>query len=222
MNLQPIAYLRSPFADKFGVPRQGNLAPHVISDIVFEPAYSQAECLRGIEQFSHLWLIWGFHCNEEGLWHPTVRPPRLGGNERVGVFATRSPFRPNPLGLSVVRLVSVEPGGGLRVSGADMVDGTPIYDIKPYIPYADAVPGASAGFTARPWEPLQVRIQAPLPAGVTPEWVAGLREVLAQDPRPAYQNTPERLYHIIYLPYEVSFRVEDDVAQVLSFTPAAP
>ena len=136
MNLLPIAYLRSPFADKFGVPRQGNLAPHVISDVVFEPAFSQAECLRGIEQFSHLWLIWGFHCNEESRWHPTVRPPRLGGNERVGVFATRSPFRPNPLGLSVVRIVAVEPGVRLRVSGADMVDGTPIYDIKPYIPYA--------------------------------------------------------------------------------------
>lgn len=222
MNLQPIAYLRSPFADKFGVPRQGNLAPHVISDIVFEPAYSQAECLRGIEQFSHLWLIWGFHCNEEGQWHPTVRPPRLGGNERVGVFATRSPFRPNPLGLSVVRIASVDPGVRIRVSGADMVDGTPIYDIKPYIPYADAVPDAAAGFTAQPWNPLQVRIRAHLPAGVTPEWVEGLREVLTQDPRPAYQNTPDRLYHIVYLPYEVSFRVEDGVANVLSFTPALP
>ncbi len=221
MNLQPIAYLRSPFADKFGVPRQGNLAPHVISDIVFEPAFAQAECLRGMEQFSHLWLIWGFHCNEAGQWHPTVRPPRLGGNERLGVFATRSPFRPNPLGLSVVRIVSVEPGVRLRVSGADMVDGTPIYDIKPYIPYADSVPDASAGFTARPWTPLQVRIHAHLPAGVTPEWVEGLREVLTQDPRPAYQNSPERVYHIVYLPYDVSFRVEDGVAHVLSFTPAA-
>lgn len=222
MNLLPIAYLRSPFADKFGVPRQGNLAPHVISDVVFEPAFSQAECLRGIEQFSHLWLIWGFHCNEESRWHPTVRPPRLGGNERVGVFATRSPFRPNPLGLSVVRIVAVEPGVRLRVSGADMVDGTPIYDIKPYIPYADAVPDAAAGFTARPWEPLQVRILAHLPSGVTPEWVEGLREVLAQDPRPAYQNIPERVYHLVYLPYDVSFRVEDGVAHILAFTPAAP
>lgn len=221
MNLQPIAYLRSPFADKFGVPRQGNLAPHVISEIVFEPEFAQAECLRGLEAFSHLWVIWGFHCNDETKWHPTVRPPRLGGNERVGVFASRSPFRPNPLGLSVVRIVSIEPGRRLRVSGADMVDGTPVYDIKPYIPYADAVPDAAAGFTARPWEPLQVHIKAQLPKGATPEWVEGLREVLAQDPRPAYQNAPERVYHVVYRPYDVSFCVADGVVHVLAFTPVA-
>ena len=218
MNLQPIAYLRSPFADKFGVPRQGNLAPHVISDIVFEPAFAQAECLRGIEEFSHLWLIWGFHCNDGQAWHPTVRPPRLGGNTRVGVFATRSPFRPNPLGLSVVKLVSAE-SGVLRVSGADMVNGTPIYDIKPYIPYADSIPDAASGFTAHPWEPLRVRVAAPLPAGVTPEWLEGMREVLAQDPRPAYQQSPERVYHIVFLPFEVSFRVEDGVAVVIDISP---
>ncbi|MBR5522796.1 MAG: tRNA (N6-threonylcarbamoyladenosine(37)-N6)-methyltransferase TrmO [Akkermansia sp.] len=218
MNLQPIAYLRSPFADKFGVPRQGNLAPHVISDIVFEPAFAQAECLRGMEEFSHLWLIWGFHCNDGQAWHPTVRPPRLGGNTRVGVFATRSPFRPNPLGLSVVKLVSVE-SGVLRVSGADMVNGTPIYDIKPYIPYADSIPDAASGFTARPWEPLRVRVAAPLPAGTTPEWVEGMREVLAQDPRPAYQQSLERVYHIVFLPFEVSFRVEDGVAVVIDISP---
>lgn len=220
MKLQPIAYLRSPFADKFGVPRQGNLAPHVLSDVEFEPEFAQAECLRGLEQFSHLWLLWGFHCNEEGHWHPTVRPPRLGGNERVGVFATRSPYRPNPLGMSVVRLVEVKPGVRLRISGADMVNGTPIYDIKPYIPYADAVPDATAGFTASPWEPLEVHIGTNLPVGVTPDWVAGLREVLAQDPRPAYQDSSERVYHIVYLPYEVSFRVESGVVHVLAFSPA--
>lgn len=221
MNLQPIAYLHSPFADKFGVPRQGNLAPHVMCDIVFEPAYAQAECLRGLGDFSHLWLIWGFHCNGEQQWHPTVRPPRLGGNERMGVFATRSPFRPNPLGLSVVRLVSVEPGMRLRVSGADMVDGTPIYDIKPYIPYADAIPDAQAGFTTHPWIELEVRVLAHRPADVSSVWIEGLREVLAQDPRPAYQNNPERIYHMIFHPYDVSFRVEDGVVSVVAFTPVS-
>lgn len=219
MNLQPIAYLRSPFADKFGVPRQGNLAPHVISEIVFEPAYAQAECLRGIEGFSHLWVIWGFHCNDGAGWHPTVRPPRLGGNERVGVFASRSSFRPNPLGLSVLKLEAVQSVSCLQVSGADMVDGTPIYDIKPYIPYADAIPDAASGYTAQPWQPLQVRITANLPRGVSPAWVEGLREVLAQDPRPAYQQNPERVYHIIFRPYDVAFRVENDTAYVLSFAP---
>ena len=126
--MTPIAHIRSLFADKFGVPRQGNLAPHVISEIVFEAPYRNPDCVRGLEGFSHLWVIWGFHCNEAAGWSPTVRPPRLGGNTRMGVFATRSPFRPNPLGLSVVKLVSVE-DGFLRVSGADMVDGTPVYDI---------------------------------------------------------------------------------------------
>lgn len=218
MMLRPIAHLRSPFADKFGVPRQGNLAPHVVSEIVFEPECSSEECVRGIGQFSHLWLIWGFHCNDANVWHPTVRPPRLGGNTRVGVFATRSPFRPNPLGLSVVRLLAVEPGL-LRVSGADMVDGTPVYDIKPYIPYADALPDAAAGFTAEPRQLLEVEIQAELPAGADDAWVCAMHEVLAQDPRPAYQNDAERVYHVILSPYEISFRVEGNRALVTSIRP---
>ena len=185
--MQPVAYIRSPFAEKFGVPRQGNLAPHVISEIVFEPAFRNEDCVRGLENFSHIWLIWQFHCN--GCeWHPTVRPPRLGGNTRLGVFATRSPFRPNGLGLSVVKLVSVEPGPVLRVSGADMVDGTPIYDVKPYVPYSDAIPDAAAGFTETPWEPLAVQLPEKLPSGATPDWCAALRETLAQDPRPAYHQ----------------------------------
>jgi len=153
--------------------------------------------VRGIESFSHLWLIWGFHCNETAGWHPTVRPPRLGGNTRVGVFATRSPFRPNGLGLSVVRLLSVEPGPVLRVSGADMVDGTPIYDIKPYIPYADSLPEATGGFTETPRTMLEVQLDCTLPRAATPEWSLAMQEVLAQDPRPAYQDDPERVYHII-------------------------
>ncbi len=218
--MTPIAHIRSLFADKFGVPRQGNLAPHVISEIVFEPEFRNPDCIRGIEGFSHLWLIWGFHCNEAAGWSPTVRPPRLGGNTRLGVFATRSPFRPNSLGLSVVKLVSVEEGGVLRVSGADMVNGTPIYDIKPYVPYADSIPEATGGFTETPRQLLDVQVACRMPAKATAEWQAAMHEVLAQDPRPAYQNDPERVYHVVLLPYEVSFRVEDTLAIVTSIVRA--
>ncbi len=214
--MKPIAHIRSLFADKFGVPRQGNLAPHAISEIVFEPEFRNPDCVRGIEGFSHLWLIWGFHCNDSAGWNPTVRPPRLGGNTRLGVFATRSPFRPNPLGLSAVKLVSVEPGPVLRVSGADMVNGTPIYDIKPYVPYADIIADATGGFTETPRRLLAVQVACPMPAKATAEWQAAMQEVLAQDPRPAYQNDPERVYHVVLLPYEVSFRVQEDVAIVTS------
>ncbi len=218
--MKPIAHIRSLFADKFGVPRQGNLAPHVISEIVFEPQFRNPDCIRGIEGFSHLWLIWDFHCNENAGWSPTVRPPRLGGNTRVGVFATRSPFRPNPLGLSVVKLISVDAGPVLRVSGADMVDGTPIYDIKPYVPYADSIPEASGGFTDTPRTLLQVVVNCPMPRNADAEWQTAMHEVLAQDPRPAYQNDPERLYHVVLKPYDVCFRVHDDVAEVVNIVRA--
>ena len=218
--MQPVAHIRSPFAEKFGVPRQGNLAPHVISEIVFEPAFRNEDCVRGLEKFSHIWVIWQFHCNGQE-WHPTVRPPRLGGNTRLGVFATRSPFRPNGLGLSVVKLLSVEPGPVLRVSGADMVDGTPIFDIKPYVPYSDSVPEALGGFTETPWEPLEVQLPPSLPKGATEEWCQALRETLAQDPRPAYQQDPERLYHLVLKPFEVHFRVQDKLAIVTAITPYA-
>lgn len=218
--MQPIAYIRSPYAEKFGVPRQGNLAPHVVSEIVFEPEYRNEACVRGIQEFSHLWLIWQFHCNGDE-WHPTVRPPRLGGNTRLGVFATRSPFRPNGLGLSVVRLISVEPGPVLRVSGADMVDGTPIFDIKPYIPYSDSIAEATSGFTSTPWEPLAVQLPEQLPVSATPDWIAALQETLAQDPRPAYQQDAQRVYHLILKPFEVHFRVENNCAIVTAITPYA-
>ncbi len=216
--MEPIAHIHSPYAEKFGVPRQGNLAPSVESVIEFTPAYRNPDCLRGMEQFSHLWLIWGFDRNGSD-WSPTVRPPRLGGNVRLGVFATRSPFRPNGLGLSVVRLLAVEADGTLRVSGADMVDGTPIYDIKPYIPYADSLPEATAGFTETPWEPLSVQWETSLPPNLPAHWRAALEETLAQDPRPAYHEDPQRVYHLILLPYDVSFRVENGVAHVLSLRP---
>lgn len=218
--LQPVAILRSPFAEKFGIPRQGNLAPHVICEIVPEPAFRQPDCWRGIEHFSHIWLIWGFHRHEGQGWHPTVRPPRLGGNARLGVFATRSPFRPNGLGLSVVKLLSVEAGGVLRVSGADMVDGTPIYDVKPYIPYADSLPEATGGFTeTAPRRLLEVCIDCSLPKEAGGDWEAALRETLAQDPRPAYQQNPERVYHLILKPFELRFRVAEGTAHVLEIFP---
>ncbi len=217
--MEPIAHIRSPFAEKFGVPRQGNLAPSVESFVAFTPAYCNPDCLRGIEQFSHLWLIWGFDRNGAS-WSPTVRPPRLGGNVRLGVFATRSSFRPNGLGLSVVRLLAVEADGSLRISGADMVDGTPVYDIKPYIPYADSLPEATSGFTETPWEPLTVQWNEPPPCDCPPLWPAALEETLAQDPRPAYHADPQRIYHLILSPYEVDFRVELGVAHVLSIRPA--
>ncbi len=218
--MEPIAHLRSPYAEKFGVPRQGNLAPSVESIIEFTPACRNPDCLRGIEQFSHLWLIWRFDRNGTA-WSPTVRPPRLGGNVRLGVFATRSSFRPNGLGLSVVRLLAVEADGSLRVAGADMVDGTPIYDVKPYIPYADSHPEATAGFTEQAWEPLSVQWECPLPPARPPSWAQALQETLAQDPRPAYHDDPSRIYHLILKPFEVSFRVDGSVAHVLSIHPLA-
>lgn len=212
--MQPIAYIRSPFAEKFGVPRQGNLAPHVISEIVFEPEFRNEDCVRGLERFSHIWLIWQFHCNGSD-WHPTVRPPRLGGNTRLGVFATRSPFRPNGLGLSVVKIVSVDPGPVIRVSGADMVDGTPIYDIKPYVTYADCHPGARSGFVdERQWQELAVEFPEHLQSYFTPDSLKALFRVLALDPRPQYQDNPGKVYGMPYENYDIHFRVEDGVLMV--------
>ncbi|HIX19754.1 MAG TPA: tRNA (N6-threonylcarbamoyladenosine(37)-N6)-methyltransferase TrmO [Candidatus Akkermansia intestinigallinarum] len=217
--MEPVAHIRSPYPEKFGVPRQGNLAPHVLSDIVLAPPFRDEACVRGLEEFSHIWLIWGFDRNGSE-WHPTVRPPRLGGNERLGVFATRSPFRPNGLGLSVVKLEAVLPGPVLRVSGADLVDGSPIYDIKPYVPYADAIPDAAAGFTRRERPTLRVDLpEELLPPGLPPHWREGLAETLAQDPRPAYQRDPERVYHLLFEPCEVHFSVDDGIAHVHAVEP---
>ena len=213
-----IARIRNAYESKFGVPRQSGLADAVISDIVFEPDYRIPEAVRGLEEFSHLWLIWGFDRNGREAWKPTVRPPRLGGNQRVGVFATRSPFRPNPLGLSCVRLTGMEKtaeGVVLRVAGADLVNGTPIYDIKPYLPYADSVPGAAGGFTDRT-EKRRVRTEIPesLRQGVPDELLAGLEAALAEDPRPAYQEDPERRYAFEFGGYHVAFRVREGVLTV--------
>lgn len=221
--MEIIARIRNDFPTKFGLPRQSGLVPELVSTIVFEPEYRVAEALRGIETYSHLWLIWGFHQavreGENQAWKPTVRPPRLGGNVRMGVFATRSPFRPNPLGLTVVKLLAVEDspeGKVLIVSGADMMDGTPIYDIKPYLPYVDSIPGAVGGFTG---EKAAYRLEVEFPQELLAQIPENQREtllgVLAQDPRPAYQHDDSRVYGLPYGGTDVRFTVSAGVLRVV-------
>jgi len=219
LSMHIIARVRNDFPTKFGIPRQPGLVPEAISKIVFEPEYRVAEALRGLEDFSHIWLIWEFHQAKREKWSPTVRPPRLGGNTRMGVFATRSPFRPNSLGLSVVKLEGIVEDGAngtvLLVSGADMMDGTPVFDIKPYIPYADCIPEAAGGFT-QTTEKRQVSVDIPdeLLRRIPEEKREALRGILAQDPRPAYQDDPERVYGFGYGGLEVRFRVAQGVLTV--------
>ena len=217
--MKVIARIRNPYDVKFGVPRQSGLAEQVVSTIVFEPEFRSAEALRGIEEFSHLWLIWAFDRAEREEWSPTVRPPRLGGNRRVGVFATRSPYRPNAIGLSCVKLLSVEKGSEgavLKVAGADLMNGTPIYDIKPYLPYADCRPEATGGFTDRE-EKRRVAVEiAPEAAEkLTEEEQRMLKDALKEDPRPAYQDTPDREYRCRFSGKEVRFTVRDRVLTVI-------
>lgn len=222
-----IARVRNDFSTKFGIPRQPGLVPQAISKIVFEPEYRVAEALRGLEDFSHVWLIWEFHQAKREKWSPTVRPPRLGGNTRMGVFATRSPFRPNSIGLSVVKLEGIVEDGPngtvLLVSGADMMDGTPVFDIKPYIPYADCIPEAAGGFTQTA-EKRQVSVVIPeaLLALIPEEKREALRGILQQDPRPAYQDDPERVYGFGYGGLEVRFRVAQGVLTVTDITKEGP
>ena len=217
MNI--IARIRNPYDGKFGIPRQSGLAEEVVSEIIFEPEYRVAEALRGIEEFSHLWLIWAFDRAERKAWSPTVRPPRLGGNRRVGVFATRSPYRPNAIGLSCVKLLGVEKGKDgpvLKVAGADLMNGTPIYDIKPYLPYADCRPEATGGFTDRTEKrTVQVVFPEGSDAGLSGEEKRALAAVLREDPRPAYQEDPERIYAFEFGGKHVAFRVADGVLYVL-------
>ena len=207
-----IARIRNPYDGKFGVPRQSGLAEEVVSTVVFEPQYRVQEALRGIEEFSHIWLIWAFDRAEREAWSPTVRPPRLGGNQRVGVFATRSPYRPNAIGLSCVRLLGTEKGSEgtvLKVAGADLVNGTPIYDIKPYLPYTDCRPEATGGFTDRTEKrTVEVLIPEELAGRMNAEDLAALKAVLREDPRPAYQDDPERVYAFEFGGRTVRFRVE--------------
>lgn len=219
-TMKVIARIHSDFPEKFGIPRQSGLVPALRARIVFEPAFRNEDALRGIEGFSHLWLIWQFSAAVRDTWSPTVRPPRLGGNERVGVFATRSPFRPNAIGLSCVRLEGVrrEEGLGtvLLVSGADLMDGTPIYDIKPYLPYADAHPEALGGFAPAPKETIAVDCPPELLQKLPEGQRAALTGVLAQDPRPPYQDDPERVYGMSFGGFAVRFCVSGGTAYVLS------
>ena len=216
--MEPIARIHNPYDEKFGVPRQSGLAEEVVSTIVFEEKYRVPEALRGIEEFSHLWLIWAFDRAERESWSPTVRPPRLGGNQRVGVFATRSPFRPNAIGLSCVKLLSVEKtpeGPVLKVAGADLVSGTPIYDIKPYLPYADCKPEAVGGFTDRTEKRnVEVRFSESASVALSPEEKTALASVLRQDPRPAYQDNPDREYAFSFGGKNVRFSVRDGILTV--------
>jgi len=223
-EMKVIARIRSDFPTKFGIPRQSGLVEALRADIVFEPEYRNADALRGLEEFTHLWLIWQFSQAVRQDWSPTVRPPRLGGNERLGVFATRSPFRPNAVGLSSVRLEGVsldrELGPVIHVSGADLLDGTPIYDIKPYLPYADCHPDASGGFTDQvERRVLQVECAPELLEQLPEEKRAALLGVLAGDPRPSYQEDPQRIYGMAFSRWEVRFSVEGNVLRVREIEP---
>ncbi|MBQ9728509.1 MAG: tRNA (N6-threonylcarbamoyladenosine(37)-N6)-methyltransferase TrmO [Clostridia bacterium] len=218
LTLRPIAYVRADFTEKFGIPRQSGRAPALRSEIVFLPEYRNPEALRGIEGFSHVWLIFDFSKSHRKEWSPTVRPPRLGGNKRVGVFASRSPFRPNPLGLSCVKIERVEERKDelvLVISGADLLDGTPIFDIKPYLPFADCLPNAVGGYAD---ENKDHRLKVEFPQ----EWLErlplekreGLLQCLADDPRPSYQDDPSRIYGMGFAGFEIKFTVAENVLRV--------
>ena len=222
MEIRPVAYIRTEFPEKFGIPRQSGLAERLIGKIVFEKEFRNPEAFRGLSDFSHLWLIWEFSANRHNEWQPTVRPPRLGGNAHMGVFATRSPYRPNPLGLSCVELESIDfddpEGPVLYVRGADLMDGTPIYDIKPYIRYADSYPDAVCGYVDELSErKLRVKMSPELVAKVDDDDVlAAMVEMLSLDPRPSYHNDPHREYGLSFAGYNVRFIVCDGVLEVVN------
>ena len=218
LTLKQIAHIITPFPEKFGVPRQSGLCKSVRAKVVFEPDYSDANAVRYLESFSHIWLIWGFSDDFGKGWSPTVRPPKLGGNERAGVFATRSPFRPNPIAISAVKLESIEfseKGPVIIVSGADLVDGTPIYDIKPYVPYADCISEASPGIS---YDGEKCRHEVRFECEVPSELKDVLREVLSQGPNPAYINSEERVFKMSFESFTVSFISFDNTVTVLSVT----
>ena len=216
--IRPIAHIESDFPEKFGIPRQALIVEELRARVVFEEEFRSDDALRGIEGFSHLWLIWQFSENLRAEYSPTVRPPRLGGNTRLGVFATRSPFRPNALGLSCVRLLGLEKdekkGTVLLVAGADLMDGTPIYDVKPYLPYADSHPEAACGFAPDPGATLHVAFASGAEEKIPEDKREALRGVLANDPRPRYQHDPERVYAMSFAGLTLRFRVEGETLTV--------
>lgn len=223
VDINIIARMRSDFSGKFGIPRQSGLVEELRATVIFEPEYRNADALRGLEGFSHLWIIWQFSEAVRSDWSPTVRPPRLGGNTRMGVFATRSPFRPNHLGLSCVRLLGIEEtaehGTVLHVGGADLMDGTPIFDIKPYIPYADCQPDATGGFTEQADEYLlEVDFPAALLKHLPESKQAAAVEVLRHDPRPSYQRNPDRIYGLTFAGFDIRFQVTENRLTVIDVT----
>ena len=221
MEIRPIAHIRTEFPEKFGIPRQSGLAQHRVGRIIFEEEFRNIEAFRGLEEFSHLWLIWEFSANRHADWQPTVRPPRLGGNAHMGVFATRSPYRPNPIGLSCVEVDSIDlhtpDGPVIFVKGADLMDNTPIYDIKPYIRYADSHPEAVCGYVDGLSErKLHVSMSSELVAKVADDDVlAAMVEMLSLDPRPSFHNDPNREYGLTFAGYNISFVVSDGVLDVV-------
>ena len=224
IDLKVIAHIKTDFPTKFGIPRQSGLVKTAKGTIVFEPEYRTADALRGIEEYSHLWLLWEFSENTEEGWSPTVRPPRLGGNKRVGVFATRSPFRPNPIGLSCVKLEKVIYGTPLgtviEVSGVDLLDSTPIYDIKPYIPYTDSHPEANGGFADKVFgNKLSVTFGEGQADKLPPDTLLALTEILGEDPRPAYQHDPQRIYSFEFSNFNIKFTVSEQNLLVHEINP---
>ena len=219
MEIRPIAHIRTDFPEKFGIPRQSGLAEHLLGKIVFEEEFRNQDAFRGLEEFTHLWLIWEFSANKHDAWQPTVRPPRLGGNAHMGVFATRSPYRPNPLGLSCVEISSIElqtpEGPVIYVKGADLMDGTPIYDIKPYIRYADSHPEAKGGFTDTAGDFL---LDVVFPEELLKQLPKDKREaavaVLTHDPRPSYQRKPDRVYGLTFAGFDIRFKVNENTLTV--------
>jgi tRNA (adenine37-N6)-methyltransferase len=225
MEIRPIAHFHSPLKEKFGVPRQSSLVEDLIGKIVFTPEYRSPDALRGLEYFDYLWIIWEFSANVDAPKHSTVRPPRLGGNCRQGVFATRSPFRPNNIGLSSVRIVDIAEetpqGPVVTVAGADLMDGTPIYDIKPYIPFTDSHPTARGGFVdAVEWNTLSVSTDCDVPEEMSSEEMSALLGVLAQNPRPQYHDDPTRIYGMAFARWNIRFTIDGDVLHIIDINDA--
>lgn len=219
MEIKPVAYFHSPIGGKFGIPRQPGLAPSLKGEIVLEPEIKSPDILRGLDEFDFIWLIWEFNLNKEGNGAAsTVRPPRLGGNKRIGIFASRSPYRPNRLGLSSAKIESIDEASGIiSVSGADLADGTPIYDIKPYVAYSDSHPDAKGGFTDTvDWKPLKVSFRADINRLLTDDELQALEEILSQDPRPQYHNDPERVYGMEFKGRNIRFTVNGEQLDVLA------